>query len=416
MIVEPLTRPPDTAVRLPGSKSLTNRALVVAAVAEGTSTLVGGLVADDTSAMVDAVRAIGAGVDAGRDAWTVRGIAGAAARRDVVIHAHQAGTVARFLPPVVAAVGGSAVVDADPQMRSRPMAPLLAALRRLGATVEERGEPGHLPILVRGPLTSGTTELPGDVSSQFLSGLLLAGPLLAGGIEIRLTTPLVSRPYAAMTVAVLDSFGAHADVGVDRCTVQPGGLRATEFTVEPDASAASYFLAAAAITGGRVTVPGLGRESVQGDVAFADVLEKMGASVSIDAGSIEVRGGDLHGVDVDLADLSDTVPTFAVVAAFADSPSRVRGVGFVRGKESDRIGAVVHELRRCGVDADEEADGFVVRPSAMHGATVDPHGDHRLAMAFALAGLRVPGIDIDDPGCVAKTFPEYFNVLEGLRG
>jgi len=415
VIIEPLAKPPDTAVRLPGSKSITNRALVAAALAEGTSTIAGGLMADDTEAMVDAVRAIGAQVDAAGEAWTVVGVGGAHATTDAVINARQAGTVARFMPPVVAAMGGSALIDADPQMRSRPMAPLFSALRALGATVEERGEPGHLPAHVQGPLTGTRAEMPGDVSSQFLSGLLLAGPLLADGIDVRLTTPLVSRPYAVMTAAVLESFGARAEIGVDGCAVEPGGYRATDFAVEPDASAASYFLAAAAITGGRVRVPGLGRHSVQGDVGFVDVLAKMGAAVSVDADAVEVRGGELHGVDVDLSDLSDTVPTFAIVAAFADTPSRVRGVGFVRRKESDRIGAVVEELRRCGVDADEEADGFVVRPSAPHGATVDPHGDHRLAMAFALIGLRVPGVDIADPGCVAKTFPDYFDVLDTLR-
>ncbi len=415
MIVEPLTRPPDATVRVPGSKSITNRALVAAAMAEGESTMTGALVADDTEAMVAAVEAIGADVARSGDTWTVNGVGGSMAPGEVRIDARQAGTVARFLPAVVAAAGGVAFIDADPQMRRRPMGPLLDALRTLGATVRERGEPGHLPAVIRGPLTSATAALPGDVSSQFLSGLLLAGPLLPDGLVIALSTPLVSRPYAVMTAAVLRAFGARADIGIDQCSVQPGGYRATDFQVEPDASAASYFFAAAAITGGRVLVEGLGRESVQGDVGFADLLGQMGASVSMGADRIEVRGGVLHGVDVDLSHISDTVPTFAAVAAFADSPSRVRGVGFVRSKESDRIGAVVEELQRCGVDASEEPDGFIVRPGPVRPAIVDPHDDHRLAMAFALLGLRVPGIEIAHPECVAKTFPRYFDVLESLR-
>ena len=414
MIVEPLTEPPDAAVRVPGSKSITNRALLTAAMAGGTSTLAGALVADDTEAMIDAVRALGATVDR-QEVWTVSGTGGVAPSGAVSIDARQAGTVARFVPPVAAAAGATVRVDADRQLRARPMAPLLDALRGLGAVVEEEGNAGHLPVVVKGPLTGRSAELPGDASSQFLSGLLLAGPLLPDGIEVHLSTDLVSRPYAAMTAAVMQAFGARADVGDRVCRADGGGYQNTVYVVEPDASAASYFFAAAAITRGRVRVEGLGRTSIQGDVAFTDVLARMGASVTVLEDATEVRGGDLHGVDVDLSDLSDTAPTLAVVAAFADSPTRVRGIGFVRTKESDRIGAVVQELRKCGVDATEEPDGFLVRPGTVHGAVIDPHDDHRLAMAFALIGLRVTGIEITNPGCVAKTFPGYFDALESVR-
>jgi 3-phosphoshikimate 1-carboxyvinyltransferase len=245
--------------------------------------------------------------------------------------------------------------------------------------------------------------------------LLLAGPLLADGLDVRLTTKLVSRPYAAMTAAVMAAFGAHAEIGDRLCRVAGGGYRPSEYVVEPDASAASYFFAAAAVTGGRVRVEGLGRTSIQGDMAFLDVLARMGASVKVLDDATEVTGGELHGIDVDLSDLSDTAPTLAVMAALADSPTRVRGIEFVRGKESDRIAAVVAELRRSGVDASEESDGFVVRPSTVRAAVIDPHDDHRLAMAFALLGLRTPGIEIANPACVSKTFPGYFDVLETLR-
>jgi 3-phosphoshikimate 1-carboxyvinyltransferase len=218
-----------------------------------------------------------------------------------------------------------------------------------------------------------------------------------------------------MTAAVVKAFGGRVDVGENVCRAAGGGYRSTDYVVEPDASAASYFFGAAAITGGRVRVEGLGRSSIQGDIAFVDVLARMGVSVAMEDNATEVTGGELHGADVDLSDLSDTAPTLAVVAAFADSPTRVRGIGFIRAKESDRIGAVVGELQKCGVDATEEADGFVVHPGPIRPAVIDPHDDHRLAMAFALIGLRIPGIEISDPGCVAKTFPGYFDILESLR-
>jgi 3-phosphoshikimate 1-carboxyvinyltransferase len=416
MIVEPLTHPPDATVRLPGSKSITNRAVLAAAMAaQGTSTLIGALVADDTDAMVDAVRALGATVDIGDQTWRVTGTGGMHPPGQVSIDARQAGTVARFALAVAAATAARALVDGSDQLRARPMAPLLDALRGLGAAVEEGGRPGHLPVVVNGPLLGRAAELPGDASSQFLSALLLAGPLLGDGLDVRLTTKLVSRPYAAMTAAVMAAFGAHAEVGDRLCRVAGGGYRASEYVVEPDASAASYFFAAAAVTGGRVRVEGLGRTSIQGDIAFLDVLARMGASVKVLDEATEVTGGELHGIDVDLSNLSDTAPTLAVMAALADSPTRVRGIEFVRGKESDRIAAVVAELRRSGVDASEESDGFVVRPSTVRAAVIDPHDDHRLAMAFALLGLRTPGIEIADPACVSKTFPGYFDVLETLR-
>jgi 3-phosphoshikimate 1-carboxyvinyltransferase len=415
VIVRPLIRPPDATVAVPGSKSITNRAVLAAAMASGTSVLRGALTADDTDAMVAAVTALGAQVTRAGSTWTVTGSGGAAPAEAVSIDARQAGTVARFIPAVAAAIDARARIDGGAQLRSRPMAPLIDALRNLGGVVVEEGVVGHLPIVVKGPLTSRSTGLPGNASSQFLSGLLLAGPLVPGGLEVQITGSLVSRPYASMTTAVMAAFGATVTIDVDTFTVTDGGYRPNDYTVEPDASAASYFLAAAAVTDGRVRVDGLGRGSVQGDMAFLEVLARMGASVTISDDAVEVTGGALHGVDADLADFSDTAPTLAVVAALADSPTRIRGIGFIRSKESDRIGAVVEELQRCGVDAVEEDDGMLIRPSVLHAAVIDPHDDHRLAMAFAVLGLRVPGIEIADPTCVSKTFPGYFDVLESLR-
>lgn len=430
----PLTRPPDAIVEVPGSKSLTNRALVAAALASGTSRLTRVLAADDTIAMLEAWRALGVTVAHEPATATVRvaGTAGRVPPGPAGVDARLSGTTARFLAPVLGLGRGPYTLDAAGPFRARPMGPTLAAVRQLGARVEELGEPGHLPVRIVGAaatpappgggpareLLSEPVELavPGDASSQFLSGLLLAAPIRPGGLTVRVTTELVSVPYVHLTLEVLRAFGVDAAWEGDRIKVAGGGYTATEYDIEPDASAASYLLAAAAITGGRVRVPGLGVDAQQGDVRFVDVLERMGAQVVRDADGVEVRGtGELHGVDVDMADLSDTAQTLAAVAVFADGPTRIRGIGFIRAKETDRIGAVVAELRRCGIDAHEEDDGLVVHPGPPQPATIRTYDDHRMAMSFALLGLRAPGIAIADPDCVAKTFPTYFDVLDRLR-
>jgi 3-phosphoshikimate 1-carboxyvinyltransferase len=292
---------------------------------------------------------------------------------------------------------------------------LVDALRSLGVEVNALDRPGRLPLEITGPITGGHVAVAGDVSSQYTSGLLLAGGV--AGLSVSLTTEAISRPYLDMTARVMEAFGATVS-GDDGDTWHVGGgYRAVDdFVIEPDASAASYFLAAAAMTAGRVRIEGLGRHSMQGDVAFADVLAQMGAEVEMGDEWIEVRGGTLHGIEVDLRHISDTAPTLAAVAAVADGPTTVTGIGFVRGKESDRIGGPVRELRRCGVPAEVIDDGFVVRPSGPPtAARIETYDDHRMAMAFALIGLVVPGIDIVDPGCVAKTFPGYFAALDQLR-
>jgi 3-phosphoshikimate 1-carboxyvinyltransferase len=411
LAVEPLAAAPDATVVLPGSKSLTNRALVAAALADGTSRLEGALLADDTEAMVEGVRALGAVVGRDADALVVEG--GPRPPGPVAVDARLSGTTARFLLPVLGLGEGPASLDGGPPLRSRPLEPLLDALRSLGAAVDGDA----LPVTVRGPMHGGTARLPGDVSSQFVSGLLLAGPCLAGGLRVEPTTPLVSTPYVAMTAAVMAAFGAGVRRDGDAWIVPQGRYRAATYAVEPDASAASYFFAAAVLTGGRVTVPGLGRGSLQGDLAFVDVLERMGAVVQREDDRTTVAAGPgLHGVDVDLSELSDTAQTLAAVAVFADSPTRVRGIAFARAKETDRLAAVVRELRRVGVAAEETDDGFLVHPGTPQPAVVETYDDHRMAMSFALLGLRVPGIAIADPGCVAKTFPGFWDALEGLRG
>ncbi|MEY2447744.1 MAG: 3-phosphoshikimate 1-carboxyvinyltransferase [Acidimicrobiaceae bacterium] len=394
LAVRPLLRPPDLTITLPGSKSITNRALVCAALAEGTSELVGGLWADDTEAMIECLRALGIRIDVIGPRMTVHGHGGAIPATEAHLDVRLSGTTARFITPLAARGRGRYEIDAAPPMRRRPMAPSFDALRSLGVRVQEVGEPGCLPVVLESSgVHGGRVAVTGDVSSQFISGLLLAG------FDVDVTTAMVSTPYVEMTRAVMRAFA-----------------NARTFAIEPDASAASYFFAAAALSGGRVSVEGLGTSSLQGDLRFVDVLESMGATVEREPERTTVRGTEvLHGVDVDLRDLSDMVPTLAAVAVFADSPTTITGVGFIRGKESDRIGDLVAELRRCGIDAVEHDDGITINPGQPRPARIRTYDDHRMAMAFALIGLRSPGIEIENPGCVAKTFPGYFDALDQLR-
>lgn len=436
--VVPLDRRPDAVIRVPGGRSVTNRALVAAALAEGRSTLVGAGRSDDTDAMVDCLRGLGATISMpdvdGSDpavatTITVEGIAGRPVG-PAELFTRLSGTTSRFVTPVAALAGAPVRIDALAPMRRRPMGDLVDALRALGVTVVEEGEPGHLPLVVTGPATGDLVAVPGTSSSQFLSGLLLAAPAMPRGLTVRRTTDrLVSAPYVDMTVAVMAAFGADVRLAADgTAVVAPGGYRAVDYPVEPDAATANYFLAAAAITGGRVTVPELPGAALQADAAFVDVLGAMGASIERRGRDTTVTGPApgpdgrvaLRGGTFDLTDLSDMAPTLAAVAAFARERVEVTGVGFIRGKESDRIAASVTELRRCGVAAEETDDGFVVWPdgaesAAVHGAAFQTYDDHRMAMSFALIGLVVPGVAVADPGVVAKTHPRFFDDLDRLR-
>ena len=392
-------------VELPGSKSITNRALICAALARQPSTLTGALLADDTEAMIIALRRLGTRVELDGTTITVTRRRWSEA---ATLDARLSGTTARFLLPVLALGSGAYRLDGAPPLRARPMGPSLDALRSLGAKIS--GD--QLPVEVRGPILGGRVEVAGDGSSQFLSGLLMAGAVMPRGLTIDLTTPLVSRPYVDLTVDVMGRFGAR----VEGFHVPFSGYNGTQLAIEPDASAASYFFAAAAITGGRVRVEGLHRDSKQGDVAFVDVLARMGADVEWESDAVVVRGtGTLRGIDVDMTDISDTAQTLAAVATFAESPTRMTGIGFIRRKETDRIGNTVGELRKLGIEAREEADGFVVRPGSPMPGTVETYDDHRMAMSFALLGLKAKGIVIADPDCVGKTFPGFWSTLDVLR-
>ena len=419
--IEPIDAPLDAVVSIPGSKSITNRALLCAALAAGSTRLSGVLFADDTEAMLGCVAALGAHVRIERENHVVEitGVGGELqGDPDLALDAVQSGTTARFIAATMMLSSSELTLDAAPQMRARPMATTFEALRNLGASVEETDQAGFLPARIRGITHSSqpTVRLPGDVSSQFLSGLLLAAPCLAFGLRLELATHPVSAPYLAMTVSVMRSFGAVIDVSEDGVyVVGPGGYKGQEYSVEPDASAASYFFAAAAICGGSVRIDGLGANSIQGDIKVVDVLERMGSTVSISPESITVTGGPIHGIRADFRDISDTAQTIAAVAVFADSATVVSGIGFIRAKETNRVAAVVSELRRCGVNAIELEDGFEIHPGEMHSAVFQTYDDHRMAMSFALIGLGSEGIQIADPSCVSKTFPDFFDVLESIR-
>lgn len=431
--IDPIGGPIDLTARVPGSKSITNRALVCAALASGRSTLVGALIADDTEAMVGVLRSLGLAVavepdpTAGTDGAQidVEGCGGAVPPAAGPLDVRQSGTTSRFALPLVALGSGPYPIDAHPQMRARPMHESIAALRHLGVEVVDGARRGHLPATVIPPGTPARADAPatvavaGDVSSQFLSGLLLIGPCLPGGLRIEVTTALVSRPYVDLTIEVMAAFGASVQQP-DPTTfvVAPTGYVGTAYRVEPDASAASYPLAAAAICGGTATVLGLGSGALQGDARFADVLGALGGTVERTPDRTTVAfepGAPLRGGSFDFADISDTAQTAAVLAPFADAPVRIGGIGFIRRKEIDRVAAVATELGRLGVRVDVDDDGWTIHPGPVHGGVVQTSDDHRMAMSFALLGLRVPGIAIATPACVAKTFPGYWALLEQVR-
>ena len=420
--IKPVTRPIDASIRLPGSKSYTNRALIVAALARGTSRLEGALASDDTRYMVDALRSLG--VDAerlvNRDVIVVKGESGAIPASSANLYVGNAGTVARFLTALVALGKGTYRIDGVPRMRERPIGPLLAALREMG--VQAKGERGNdcPPVIVTSSgFRGGAVEIAGDVSSQFISALLLIAPCTEQGIQLRIRGELVSKPYLDLTMSIMQAFGATvSNDDYEHIRVRGGqSYDGRTYVVEPDASAASYFLAAAAVTGGRVRIEALGRGSAQGDLQLVAILERMGCRVTWGNDFVELAGPPtLSGIDVDMRELSDVAQTLAAIAPFASGDVRIRGVGHIRHKETDRVAAVTHELRRLGASMTERADGWDISPSDLHAATVETYDDHRMAMSFAIVGLRVAGLKIANPGCVAKTFPDFFDRLSKITG
>ncbi|GAB2866727.1 3-phosphoshikimate 1-carboxyvinyltransferase [Actinoallomurus bryophytorum] len=404
--------PTDATVALPGSKSITNRALVLAALAEDPSLVRRPLRSRDTLLMAGALRALGAGVeDAGADWRITPGELRGPATLDVGL----AGTVMRFVPPVAAMATGEILFDGDPHARKRPMGTILAALRVLGADVEGDA----LPFTVRGTgaVPGGSVTIDASGSSQMVSGLLLAAPRYGKGAEVRHEGPPVpSAPHLAMTVRMLRDAGASVETGPDVWRVQPGALRGGEFDVEPDLSNAAPFLAAALVTGGRVTVRGWPAETTQPGDELRHLLAAMGASVTREDGDLTVRGGSIHGIDVDLGDVSELSCVLAAVAALADGPSRLRGIAHMRGHETDRLAALTAEINGLGGDVRELPDGLEIRPRPLHGGVFHTYDDHRMVMAGAVLGLAVPGVEVENPGTVGKTLPEFGEIwAEMLR-
>lgn len=420
----PLGRPVDGTVIVPGSKSITNRALPIAALARGKSELTGALFSDDTRYMAEALNQLGVRVEAdeSNNTFSVAGGDGTFPAASADLFIGNSGTSVRFLTAVLTLGHGEYRIDGIPRMRQRPIQPLITALNDLGGNVRSEENTGCPPVIVTADgLPGGTVSVPGDKSSQYFSALLIAAPYARNGVEILVDGDLVSKPYMPMTGETMRAFGV--DVELDeiewkRFAVAPGQhYEGRTYHIEPDASNASYFFAAAAVTGGRVRVDGLGKSSTQGDLKFVKVLEAMGASVTIGNDYTEVIGppdGALRGVDLDLNAISDTAQTLAAIAPFASGPTTIRGVEHARLKETDRVAALATELRKLGQLVDEHPDGLTILPRPITPADIDTYDDHRMAMSFGVATLRAPGIRILDPGCTAKTFPNFFQRLTAL--
>lgn len=424
ILIEPVAGPLDARIRPPGSKSLTNRALVCAALADGESTLTGALVSDDTHVMIEGLSRLGLPIDVSDDGTTLRvaGAGGAVPAIEADLFIGNSGTTVRFLSALATLGHGAFRLDGVPRMRERPIQDLADALNQLGAAVRCESPGGCPPVEVHANgLPGGEATVRGDISSQFLSGLLMACPCAKDRVTLAVNGELVSKPYVRMTLEVMRSFGVAVEAPEDlsRFEIEPAGsYRAGDYAIEPDASAASYFWGAAAICGGSVTVEGLGRDALQGDVAFVDCLAQMGCRVEESQDGITVIGPDagerLRGARLDMNAISDTVQTLAAVALFADGPTEVTGVAHNRHKETDRIGDLATELRRLGASVEEKPDGLVITPGPLRGAIVETYEDHRMAMSLALVGLRQPGVQISNPGCTAKTYPGYFGDLSAI--
>ncbi|RJQ80973.1 3-phosphoshikimate 1-carboxyvinyltransferase [Pseudonocardiaceae bacterium YIM PH 21723] len=399
--------PVRATVTVPGSKSITNRALVLAALADGPSRITDPLRSRDTLLMTQALRSLGTGIADGPDgSWDV---SPAAFTGPVTVDCGLAGTVMRFVPPAAAALAsGEIVFDGDEYARQRPMRTVLDALRALGAQIDGDGLP--FTLTGTGSLVGGAVTIDASASSQFVSGLLLSGARYERGVRVDHSgKPVPSMPHIEMSVQMLRAHGAEVDDSLPNSwIVQPGPLRAYDWRIEPDLSNATVFLAAAAATGGEVTVTGWPHETTQAGDAFRGILEQMGVTVELSGTGLTVRGGgSLRGVDVDLHEVGELTPTVAALAALADGPSIIRGVAHLRGHETDRLAALTTELNRLGGKATETEDGLRIEPAPLTGGLWHAYADHRMATAGAILGLVVPGVAVDDIGCTSKTIPDF---------
>lgn len=429
MQITPITQPLCATVRVPGSKSLTNRALLIASLANGTTRLTNALFSDDSRYFVKALQTLGFDVqlDELNHEMTVTGLGGKIPAQKAELFIGNAGTAARFLSAFLTLGNGEYILDGDARMRERPIGDLVDSLAQLGANItslsprERAGVEEIFPPIkiIASGLPGGKTNMAGSISSQFLSALLMVAPYAKSPIEVEVITELNSKPYVDMTLAIMRDFGVEMqrnEYQLFRIPIKNYESRIT-YSIESDASAASYFFAAPAICGGTVRVENISRKSKQGDIAFLDVLKKMGCHITEAQNFIEVTGvKSLAGVDIDMRDISDTAQTLAAVAPFASSPTRIRGIASARVKETDRVHATCIELDRLGVRVEEHEDGMTIYPvEKMRPAVIQTYNDHRMAMSFSLIGLRVDGVIIENPSCVSKTFPNYFEALETLR-
>jgi 3-phosphoshikimate 1-carboxyvinyltransferase len=401
--------PVEAVVSLPGSKSLTNRALVLGALADGPSVVRRPLVSRDTTLMVAALRALGCAIDPTGEDWAVTP---APLRGPATVDCGLAGTVMRFLPPVAGLATGPVDFDGDPHMRQRPVGEVLAALRTLGVAVEGDGLPFR--VLGDGAVRGGTVTIDASASSQFVSALLLAGARFDEGVEVRHDgAPVPSLPHIEMTVGMLREHGVTVDApssggDADRWAVGPGPVHARDRIIEPDLSNAAPFLALAAVSGGSVTVRDWPRTTSQAGDALREILTAMGCEVGFTDEGLRVSGaGGIRGVDLDLHDVGELTPAVAALCALADSPSRLRGVGHIRGHETDRLAALARELGGLGADVTEHRDGLSFRPVPLHGGTFETYADHRMAHAGVIVGAAVDGVRVADVATTSKTHPDF---------
>jgi 3-phosphoshikimate 1-carboxyvinyltransferase len=413
----PVTGPVDLEVSLPGSKSVTNRALVLAAISDGPSVVRGALRSRDTTLMARALTSLGSAVDITGDDWTVRP---GELRSDARVDCGLAGTVLRFVPPVAALSTGAISFDGDAHLRNRPVGEVLTALRGLGVEIDDGGR-GSLPFTVRGrgKVAGGPVVIDASASSQFVSGLLLAGARYDRGVDVRHDgKPVPSLPHIAMTVAMLRRHGVEVDDSdANRWSVAPGPVAAVEEVVEPDLSNAAPFLALAAVSGGSVVVRGWPQKTTQAGDALREILGLMGCEVDRVDGGLRVRGaGTIHGVDLDLHDVGELTPVVAALCALADSPSHLRGVAHIRGHETDRLAALAAELGGLGAEVTERPDGLSFRPAVLRGGVFRTYADHRMAHAGVVIGAAVPGVMVEDIETTSKTFPDFAGFWSGLLG
>ena len=410
----PVARGPVSAcVELPGSKSLTNRALLLAALSDGPSVLRRALRSRDTELMASALRSVGTEVDTTGADWRV----GPAQLHGGAVECGLAGTVMRFVPPVAALAEGAVAFDGDPHARTRPMSGVLEALRHLGVTVEDEGR-GTLPFVVRGQgrVRGGEVTIDASASSQFVSALLLAGARYDEGVSVlHQGAPVPSLPHIEMTLACLSEHGVEVETAPNRWSVAPSTLNAVDVDIEPDLSNAAPFLMLALTSAGRITVAGWPRSTTQAGDALRDLLARMGAEVSLDDDGLTVSGtGTITGIDVDLHDVGELAPAVAALCALAQGPSRLRGIAHIRGHETDRLAALSTELNNLGAHVTEHDDGLSIEPASLHGGTFHTYADHRMAHAAVVIGSAVPDVLVEDVGTTAKTFPGFAEAWAGL--